>query len=214
MLFAAILLKTPKLCEDGIYWNRMLQTGCSPCLLTDAEWRLLLVPPTPLPAPRSSVSLTVRATAFTVVWPFLGAGLCLKKKTSYSFCASLPTANNAKKSHMRAILVHSPFSSNGLTKEEGRHQLPMLLVVHRAHCGPWSFTHNRAMSPFIWLKSQTSPSSLRSQKTAPCHRDWQGRQELEEKWAYLTKGWKWEICLFPFHGAVYIHILKVPVPSY
>lgn len=36
MFFAAILLKTPKLFEDGIYGNRTLQTGCSPWLLTAA----------------------------------------------------------------------------------------------------------------------------------------------------------------------------------
>lgn len=147
------------------------------------------MPPTPLPAPRSSVSLTGRATAFPVACPLLGAGLCLKKKASYSFCASLPTAHNAKKSHTRAILVHSSFSSNGLpyclALEEGRDQLPMLLIVHQAHRGPRSFTHNR--EPFIWLKSQTSPSSLRSQKTAPIsYRDWQGRQELEVKESGLT----------------------------
>lgn len=58
MLFAAILLKTPKLFEDAIYGNRMLKTGCSLWLLTAAEWRLLLVPPMPLPVPRSRVSLT------------------------------------------------------------------------------------------------------------------------------------------------------------
>lgn len=51
----------------------------------------------------------------------------------------------------------------------------------------------KSISLFIWLDSQTFPSSPRSwvKTRLPCHGSWQRRQEWE---AHPTKGWKWGQC--------------------
>ena len=53
-------------------------------------------------------SHTVTATTFNATLSLSGVGLCLKKKTSPDFCASLHIVDDAK-THVRAILEHSAF---------------------------------------------------------------------------------------------------------